>query len=168
MTSSLTWISNQLKEFVLYAESLAAHWGRMTHICVSKLTRHCFRLWLGARSVPSHYLIQCWIIVNSTSRNIFQWNSKHNSNFFIHENAIECVVCEMAAILSRPPCVKMFYCLTSIRGWGGISVKKVTQLKISFVTLLVLEVGRIRSSDNDNTGLWPPGSLHTLGADGHI
>ena len=26
----------------------------------------------------------------------------------------------------------------------------------------------IRSSDNDNTSFWPPGSLHTLGADGHI
>ena len=26
----------------------------------------------------------------------------------------------------------------------------------------------IRSSDNDSTGLWPPDSLHTLGADGHI
>ena len=26
----------------------------------------------------------------------------------------------------------------------------------------------MRSSDNDSTGLWPPGSLHTLGADGHI
>ena len=26
----------------------------------------------------------------------------------------------------------------------------------------------IRSSDNDSTGLWPPGLLHTLGADGHI
>ena len=26
----------------------------------------------------------------------------------------------------------------------------------------------IRSSDNDSSGLWPPGSLHTLGADGHI
>ena len=26
----------------------------------------------------------------------------------------------------------------------------------------------IRSSDNDSTGLWPPGSLHTLDADGHI
>ena len=24
----------------------------------------------------------------------------------------------------------------------------------------------IRSSDNDSTGFWPPGSLHTLGADG--
>ena len=27
---------------------------------------------------------------------------------------------------------------------------------------------RIRSSDNDSTGFWPPGSLHTLGADGCI
>ena len=26
----------------------------------------------------------------------------------------------------------------------------------------------IRSSDNDSTGFWPPGSLHSLGADGHI
>ena len=26
----------------------------------------------------------------------------------------------------------------------------------------------IRSSDNDSTGFWAPGSLHTLGADGHI
>ena len=26
----------------------------------------------------------------------------------------------------------------------------------------------IRSSDNDSTGFWPPGSLHTLGADGQI
>ena len=28
--------------------------------------------------------------------------------------------------------------------------------------------GPIRSSDNDSTGFWPPGSLHTMGADGHI
>ena len=27
---------------------------------------------------------------------------------------------------------------------------------------------KIRSSDNDSIGFWPPGSLHTLGADGHI
>ena len=26
----------------------------------------------------------------------------------------------------------------------------------------------IRSSDNDSTGFWPPGLLHTLGADVHI
>ena len=35
---------------------------------------------------------------------------------------------------------------------------------------MLLDVGLvlIRSSDNDSTGFWPPGSLHTLGADGHI
>ena len=34
----------------------------------------------------------------------------------------------------------------------------------------VLEVtsSLIRSNDNDSTGFWPPGSLHTLGADGQI
>ena len=26
----------------------------------------------------------------------------------------------------------------------------------------------IQPSDNDSTGFWPPGLLHTLGADGHI
>ena len=33
---------------------------------------------------------------------------------------------------------------------------------------LAAEVDPIRSSDNDSTGFWPPGLLHTLGADGHI
>ena len=31
-----------------------------------------------------------------------------------------------------------------------------------------LASGAARSSDNDSTGFWPPGSLHTLDADGHI
>ena len=33
--------------------------------------------------------------------NKLQWNFCQKSNFFIHENAFENVVCEMAAILSR-------------------------------------------------------------------
>ena len=31
-----------------------------------------------------------------------------------------------------------------------------------------IQTDPIRSSDNDSTSLWPPGSLHTLGTDGHI
>ena len=27
---------------------------------------------------------------------------------------------------------------------------------------------KVQWQDNDCTGFWPPGSLHTLGADGHI
>ena len=37
--------------------------------------------------------------------NKLQWNFNQNSNIFIQENAFESVVCEMAAMLSRPQCV---------------------------------------------------------------
>ena len=57
-------------------------------------------------SVPIHYLSQCWNIVNLTLRNKLQWNVNWNSYIFIRENAFEYVVCEAAAILSQPQCVK--------------------------------------------------------------
>ena len=44
--------------------------------------------------------------MNWTLRNKLQWNLNQNSNIFIQENVFESVVCEMAAILSRPQCVK--------------------------------------------------------------
>ena len=58
-------------------------------------------------STSSHYLNQCWNIVNSDIRNRLQWNLKRNSYIFIQENAFENVVCEMVTMLSRPQCVKM-------------------------------------------------------------
>ena len=51
---------------------------------------------------------QCWNIVNWTLRNKLQWNVNKNFNIFIEENTFESVVCEMAAILSRPQCAKVF------------------------------------------------------------
>ena len=56
---------------------------------------------------PSHYLNQCWNIVNWTPRDKLQWKLNRNSNIVIHENLIESIVCEMAAILSRPQCVNI-------------------------------------------------------------
>ena len=56
--------------------------------------------------MPSHYLNQCRNIINWTLRNKLQWNFSRNYNFVIHENVFESVVCEMAAMLSRPQCVK--------------------------------------------------------------
>ena len=70
--------------------------------------------------MPSHYLIQCWHIVNYSPRNIFQWNFIWNSNIFIPENAFELVVCEMAAILSR--------------GRGVKGVKSLSEWKAQFST----------------------------------
>ena len=83
------------------------HWGQVMHICIGKLTNHhWFRKWLVAWSVPSHYQNQCWNIDNWNLRNKLQWNLKWNSYIFIQENAFENVVWKMAAILSRPQCVK--------------------------------------------------------------
>ena len=62
--------------------------------------------WFVAWSAPSHYLNQCWNIVDRTLRSKLQWNFNRNSKSFIQENAFESVVCDMATILSRPQCVK--------------------------------------------------------------
>ena len=86
------------------------HWGRVTHISVSKLTISKLTIIGSDNGVSpdrcqSHYLKQCWNIVNWTLRNKFQWNFNHNSNIFIQENALENGVCEMASNLYRPLCV---------------------------------------------------------------
>ena len=82
---------------------LLTHWGRVTHICVGKLTSIGSDNGLSSgRPAPSHYLNQCWNIVNLNLRNKLQWNPRRNSFIFILENAFENVVCEMASIWSRP------------------------------------------------------------------
>ena len=76
---------------------------------------------------PSHYLNQCWNIVNWTLRNKLRWNFNRNSKIFIKENAFENVVCEMASILSRPQCVNHFrHC--NFSRWNGRGVKRTRAL----------------------------------------
>ena len=77
-----------------FGPTVLTHWGRVTYICVGKLI-----------IIGSDYLNQCWIIVNLTLANIFQWKSNQSTTIFIDENARENVVCEMASILSWPQCV---------------------------------------------------------------
>ena len=49
----------------------------------------------------SHYLNQCWNIVNWTLRNKLQWKCEQNLHIFIKENASENGVWKMPAILSQ-------------------------------------------------------------------
>ena len=42
-------------------------------------------------TAPSHYLNQCWLIVNCTLMNKRQWNSNQNTKLFIHKNAYKYV-----------------------------------------------------------------------------
>ena len=84
------------------------HWGQVTHICISKL-------WLvqimacHLAGTPSHYLNQCWYIVNWTLGHKLQWNLNPNLYIFIQEfqNAFENGVWKMVSILSHPQCVDM-------------------------------------------------------------
>ena len=66
---------------------------------------HMFETWPSkvACSGTSHYLNQLWLIA---VMNKLQWEFNRNPNIFIHAYVFENVVCEMAAILSRPQCDK--------------------------------------------------------------
>ena len=59
-----------------------------------------------AWQAPSHYLNQCWDIVNSYLKNKLQGNLKRNSYISIQENAFENIIWKIAAILSQLQCVK--------------------------------------------------------------
>ena len=58
---------------------------------------------------PSHYLLQCWVIVNWTPRNKFQRNLSKNKIVFIKKNAFENDGCKMVTILSWPQSVQMCF-----------------------------------------------------------
>ena len=60
----------------------------------------------------SHYLNQCWNIINWTLRNKLQWNVYRNSCIFIQENECTNLAWEKAAILSRPWYVKHCWILS--------------------------------------------------------
>ena len=75
------------------------YWGRVTHICVSKLT--IIRSDNGM--MPSHYMNQCCIIVNWTLRNKLQWNLNRNSYIFIRlEMAAICLGLSVFNLNKRP------------------------------------------------------------------
>ena len=102
MQSVILWlpVASQLQRATpIYG--LKTHLPLVPHICVSESGQHWFRQWLVAYSAPSHYLTQCWVIVNWTLRSNLQWIQNQNLKLFFHENASENIICEMAAILSR-------------------------------------------------------------------
>ena len=71
--------------------NVLTHLPLVLHICVSELGQHWRRR--DAEETPpkrrrSHYLKQCWFIVNWTLRNKLQGNSNQNTKIFIHEKTL--------------------------------------------------------------------------------
>ena len=92
----LDWVFYRFRESLL----TLTHLPLVPHICVNEAGQHWFKQWLVAYSAPCHYLNQCWAIINWTLGNKIKWNSSQNTKLVIHENALENVVFETAAILS--------------------------------------------------------------------
>ena len=76
----------------------------------------------------SHYLKQCWAIVNWTLGYPLRENLNQNRTNFKHENEFENVDCNMAAILYRPQRVKLLHI------WGLWSQKQVSKEGMQLLT----------------------------------
>ena len=61
----------------------SSYWRVPLHTVM--VTYASYRARLVAWPAPSHYLNQCWNIVNWTLSDKLQWNLKRNSNIFIQE-----------------------------------------------------------------------------------
>ena len=86
------------------------HWGRVTHICVGKLTI------IGSDNGLSPDRRQAIIWTNAGILLIGPLGTNFSEilieiqTFFIEENTFENVVCEMLFISSRPQCVNESFC----------------------------------------------------------
>ena len=99
LTSSGKW-----RPFCL-GHNVLTHWGWVTHICIGNLTIIGLDNGLSPGRRQAIIWTNAGILLIRQTRNKLQWNVDQNSNIFIHENAFESVLCEMASILSRPQCV---------------------------------------------------------------
>ena len=107
-------------------------WGRVTHICVSKITT------IGpdnGLSASSNYLNQCWNIYNWTLRNKLQLSFYRNSNICVQENTFENVVCKMLSISFRLQCVNSSDASTVIFRGNRVMVSNAIMETIYLISL---------------------------------
>ena len=82
---------NEFQNIVFKLAAILPHSNMLTHLPQCRI--YSLTNWLitasSNGSPPSHYLNQCWCIVNYTLRNKFQWNFNRNSNIIIQEKVFE-------------------------------------------------------------------------------
>ena len=98
-------------QWFLISPRLYTGCGYLAFVNRSGISVHRMFAWLwklisDKNSIRVPHKQQCWDIANWPLRNKPRWNFNRNSYIFIHENAFEKVVCEMADILSPPHCFK--------------------------------------------------------------
>ena len=87
---------------MVVAVMMLTHWGRVTHICVSKLTIDGSDNGLSPGRHQAIISTKTWILLIGLLGTNFIEILIGILKIFIQENALEIVVCEMVPILSRP------------------------------------------------------------------
>ena len=83
------------------------HWGRVAHICVSKLIIiGSDNGWAPGRSQAIIWTSAVILSIQNSEINL-QRNLRGNWNIFIQENIFENVVSKMVVVLFRPQCAKI-------------------------------------------------------------
>ena len=108
-TTTTTQTKTMCARIYMHGQSLLCltHWGRVMHICVWKLTTINSDNGLSPARRQAIIWTNAGILLLILGANFSEIFSEIH-RILIHENAFENVVYEMAAILSRPPCVKVF------------------------------------------------------------
>ena len=107
---------------------LLTHWGRVTHICVSKLSI------IGSDNGLSRGRRQAIIWTNAGILLI-----RTLGRNFIQENALENVVCEMASVLSQLQWVNNYICINYYMKYTYFSSMPSEKYMLqSFIPLLIL------------------------------
>ena len=91
------------RKSILHAKSTSVL-AKRVFLCISELSHHWFRLWLGTFSVPSHYKNQRWCIVSRVPWNKLQWNANQNTKIFVKDIHLKISACSAVAILCRSQC----------------------------------------------------------------
>ena len=94
------WVASCTNILELYLFCLASSFYQCNLTLKVNALSHCDSFML--QLAPSHYLNQCWNIINLILKNKLRWNVNENSYIFVQENVFKNVICEMAAILSQP------------------------------------------------------------------
>ena len=159
-TGPIQWMFNQHCGYLFPGVWGLTHWGRVTHICVGKLTI------IGSDNglSPGRRQAIIWtnagiLLIGPSGTNFSEILSE------IQLFSFKKMHLKMSSVKWRPFCFGLnvlIHAADTPTAWmwcqsTGDPLDVFQKFKVS-----------IRSSDNDSTGFWPPGSLHTLGADGHI
>ena len=91
----------------------STHWGRVTHICIRKLSIIGSDNGLSPGRRQSIIWTNAGILLIGPLGTNFSEILIEIQTFFIEKNALEHVVWKMSAILSRPQCVKMVELVSS-------------------------------------------------------